>query len=81
MLRPAVPAQHGDESGHCCSRVKKKLISDMLVTKISLGKIGPVYALLGPQNLEIACSQTDPFQVHVGKSAGALPAKRALISK
>ena len=53
----------------------------MLVTKISLGKIGPVCAFLGPQNLEIACSQTDPFQVHVGKSAGALPAKRALISK
>jgi len=81
VLRPAVPAQHGDESGHCCSRVKKKLISDMLVTKISLGKIGPVCAFLGPQNLEIACSQTDAFEVHVGKIAGALRANRALISK
>ena len=48
------------------------LTGDLLVTKISKGKIEPVYALLSPQNLEIASSLIDLFQGYVGKTYGEL---------
>ncbi len=44
------------------------LTSDLLVTKISKGKIEPVYALLHHDNLEIARSVIDAFQGHVGRT-------------
>jgi predicted nuclease of restriction endonuclease-like RecB superfamily len=48
------------------------LTSDLLVTKISKGKIEPVYALLDQDNLEIARSVIAVFQGHVGKTYGEL---------
>ena len=48
------------------------LTSDLLVTKISKGKIEPVYALLDQDNLEIARSVIDVFQEHVGRTYGEL---------
>jgi predicted nuclease of restriction endonuclease-like RecB superfamily len=48
------------------------LTSDLLVTKISKGKIEPIYALLDQDNLEIASSVIDVFQEHVGKTHGEL---------
>jgi len=44
------------------------LTSDLLVTKISKGKIEPVYALLDQDNLEIARSVIGVFQEHVGRT-------------
>jgi len=44
------------------------LTSDLLVTKISKGKIEPVYALLDQDNLEIASSVIAAFQEHVGRT-------------
>jgi hypothetical protein len=51
---------------------KKMLTSDLLVTKISKGKIEPVYALLNQVNLEIANSIITIFQGHVGRTYGEL---------
>jgi predicted nuclease of restriction endonuclease-like RecB superfamily len=48
------------------------LTSDLLVTKISKGKIEPVYALLDQDTLEIARSVIDVFQEHVGRTYGEL---------
>jgi predicted nuclease of restriction endonuclease-like RecB superfamily len=48
------------------------LTSDLLVTKISKGKIEPVYALLDQDNLEIAQSVIDVFQEHLGRTYGEL---------
>ena len=48
------------------------LTSDLLVTKISKGKIEPVYALLNQVNLEIASSIINIFQGHVGRTYGEL---------
>jgi uncharacterized protein len=48
------------------------LTSDLLVTKISKGRIEPVYALLDEDNLEIARSVIDVFQEHVGRTYGEL---------
>ncbi len=48
------------------------LTSDLLVTKISKGKIEPVYALLDQDTLEIARSIIDVFQDHVGRTYGEL---------
>jgi len=48
------------------------LTSDLLVTKISKGKIEPVYALLDQDTLEIARSVIDAFQGHVGRTYGEL---------
>ena len=48
------------------------LTSDLLVTKISKGKIEPVYALLDQDTLEIARSVIDVFQDHVGRTYGEL---------
>jgi len=44
------------------------LTSDLLVTKISKGKIEPVYASLDQDNLEIARSVIGVFQEHVGRT-------------
>jgi predicted nuclease of restriction endonuclease-like RecB superfamily len=48
------------------------LTIDLLITKISKGRIEPVYALLDLDNLEIARSVIDVFQGHVGKTYGEL---------
>lgn len=48
------------------------LTSDLLATKISKGKIEPIYALLDQDNLEIARSVIGTFQEHVGKTYGEL---------
>ncbi len=48
------------------------LTSDLLVTKISKGKIEPVYAHLNQVNLEIASSIINIFQGHVGRTYGEL---------
>ncbi len=48
------------------------LTSDLLVTKISKGKIEPIYALLNQGNLEIASSVIGVFQGHVGRTYGEL---------
>ena len=48
------------------------LTSDLLVTKISKGKIEPVYARLDQDNLEIARSVIGVFQEHVGRTYGEL---------
>ncbi len=48
------------------------LTSDLLVTKISKGKIEPVYALLDQDTLEIARSVIGVFQEHVGRTYGEL---------
>ena len=44
------------------------LTSDLLVTKISKGKIEPIYALLDQDSLEIARSVIGVFQGHVGRT-------------
>ena len=48
------------------------LTGDLLVTKISKGKIEPVYAQLSRANMEIASSLVDLFLGHVGKTYGEL---------
>ena len=48
------------------------LTSDLLATKISKGKIEPVYAPLDPENLAVAGSVIDIFQNHVGSTYGEL---------
>jgi uncharacterized protein len=48
------------------------LTSDLLATKISKGRIEPVYAHLDHDTLEIARSVIAAFQDHVGKTYGKL---------
>src|SRR5271157_1298657 len=48
------------------------LTSDLLVTKISKGKIAPVYTPLNQENLEIALSVIGVFLEHVGKAYSGL---------
>jgi len=48
------------------------LTGDLLVTKISKGKIEPVYAILDQDIQEIARSVIDVFQRHVGRTYGEL---------
>ncbi len=48
------------------------LTSDLLVTRISKGKIEPVYAPIDPEHMDIARSVIDIFQRHAGKTYGDL---------
>ena len=48
------------------------LTSDLLVTKISKGKIEPVYARLDQDNLEIAASVIGVLEGKVGRTYGEL---------
>jgi predicted nuclease of restriction endonuclease-like RecB superfamily len=48
------------------------LTSELLVTRISKGKIEPIYALLNQENLAVASSVIDIFQNHVGRTYGEL---------
>src|SRR5512137_2350775 len=48
------------------------LTSDLLVTKISKGKIEPVYARLDQDNLEIARSVISVFEGKIGRTYGEL---------
>ena len=48
------------------------LTSDLLVTKISKGKIEPVYAPVDQDNLEIALSVIGVFKEHLGRTYGEL---------
>ncbi len=48
------------------------LTGDLLITRVSKGKIEPVYALLDEDNLEIARSLISVFQQHVGRTYGEL---------
>jgi uncharacterized protein len=48
------------------------LTSDLLATKISKGKIQPIYAPLDQDSLGIARSVIDVFQEHVGRAYGEL---------
>jgi predicted nuclease of restriction endonuclease-like RecB superfamily len=51
------------------------LTSDLLVTRISKGKIRPVYAAFTSENLELAELLIDTFKQHVGKTYGDLLAE------
>ncbi|HOQ66263.1 MAG TPA: DUF790 family protein [Methanosarcina thermophila] len=51
------------------------LTSDLLVTRISGGKIKPVYAAFNPENLELARLLIETFEQHVGKTYGDLLAE------
>ncbi len=48
------------------------LTSDLLVTRISYGKIKPTYASFDPENLELAKLLIETFEQHVGKPYGDL---------
>ncbi|NPV63625.1 MAG: DUF790 family protein [Methanotrichaceae archaeon] len=48
------------------------LTGDLLITKISQGRIEPIYAQLSRPNLELAGSLVDLYQKHVGKTYGDL---------
>jgi uncharacterized protein len=48
------------------------LTSDLLATKISKGKIEPIYALLNQDNIRIARSVIGIFQEHIGKTYSEL---------
>lgn len=51
------------------------LTSDLLVTRISGGKIRPAYAAFNSENLELAEILIETFKQHVGKTYGALLAE------
>ena len=51
------------------------LTSDLLVTRISRGKIKPAYAAFDPENLELARLLIETFEQHVGKTYGDLLAE------
>lgn len=51
------------------------LTSDLLITRISGGKIRPVYATLDSENLELAELLIETFRQHVGKTYGDLLAE------
>ena len=57
------------------SEVARLLTSDLLVTRISKGKIKPVYAALYTENLELARLLIETFEQHVGKTYGELLAE------
>ena len=48
------------------------LTSDLLVTRISGGKIKPVYAAFDPENLELARLLIETFEQHIEKTYGDL---------
>ena len=48
------------------------ITSDLLVTRISRGKIKPAYAAFDPENLELARLQIKTFEEHIGKKYGDL---------
>lgn len=51
------------------------LTSDLLVTRISRGKIKPAYAAFDTENLELARLLIETFEQHVGKTYGELLAE------
>ncbi|RPJ51827.1 MAG: DUF790 family protein, partial [Methanobacteriota archaeon] len=51
------------------------LTSDLLVTRISRGKIKPAYTAFEPENLELARLLIETFEQHVGKTYGDLLAE------
>lgn len=51
------------------------LTSDLLVTRISRGKIKPAYAAFDPKNLKLARLLIEAFEQHVGKTYGDLLAE------
>ncbi|MDD2614972.1 MAG: DUF790 family protein [Methanosarcina sp.] len=51
------------------------LTSELLVTRISRGKIKPVYAAFDPENLELSRLLIETFEQHIGKTYGALLAE------
>ncbi|WP_269851668.1 DUF790 family protein [Methanosarcina horonobensis] len=51
------------------------LTSDLLVTRISGGKIRPAYAAFDSENLELAKLLIETFEQHVGKTYGDLLAE------
>jgi len=51
------------------------LTSDLLVTRVSRGKIKPAYADFGSENLELAELLIETFRQHVGKTYGDLLAE------
>ncbi|RXA16568.1 DUF790 family protein [Methanosarcina sp. MSH10X1] len=51
------------------------LTSDLLVTRISGGKIKPVYAAFDPENLELTGLLIETFEQHIGKTYGELLAE------
>jgi predicted nuclease of restriction endonuclease-like RecB superfamily len=51
------------------------LTSDLLVTRISRGKIKPAYAAFDPENLELARLLIETFEQHIGKTYGDLLAE------
>ncbi len=51
------------------------LTSDLLVTRISRGKIQPEYAPFDSENLELARLLIETFEQHVGKTYGSLLAE------
>jgi uncharacterized protein len=55
--------------------VTRLLTSDLLVTRISRGKIKPAYATFDPENLELARLLIETFEQHVGKTYGDLLAE------
>lgn len=57
------------------SEVARLLTSDLLVTRISKGKIKLVYAALNAENLELARLLIETFEQHVGKTYGELLAE------
>jgi len=55
--------------------VAQILTSDLLVTRISRGKILPEYATFDSENLELARLLIESFEQHVGKTYGSLLAE------
>jgi len=55
--------------------VTRLLTSDLLVTRISRGKIKPEYAAFDSENLELARLLIETFEQHVGKTYGDLLAE------
>ena len=51
------------------------LTSDLLVTRISRGKIKPAYAAFDSENLELARLLIETFEQHIGKTYGDLLAE------
>ncbi|OED09592.1 hypothetical protein A9239_08310 [Methanosarcina sp. A14] len=51
------------------------LTSDLLVTRLSGGKIKPVYAAFDPEKLELARLLIETFEQHIGKTYGDLLAE------
>ncbi len=48
------------------------ITSDLLVTRISRGKIKPAYAAFDPENMELARLLIETFEEHIGKKYGDL---------